>query len=165
MDHTATLPAVRFAGLDDQTLDRLWNEGVDDAGHPVSPFTDDGGTWPLRCCLQDSEVGERLAIVSASPFPWDGPYRETGPVVVHAEPCGRSDGSFPEEFEQRRQVVRAFGNADGRVRTQVYDRHRVVEPGQGLCRIIAEALDDPRVEFVHVHNVVSQCYSFAAVRA
>lgn len=163
MDHRPH-PQVLISGLDPEALSRLRATGVDHAGSPVQPFRDDGGGWPLPCCLQDSAVGDLLAIVAFSPFPWDGPYRETGPVVIHAEPCAGWDGTLPGPFEDRRQVLRAFGADGGRDRTQVYDQHRLVEPGTGLLRAIGEVLADPRVEFVQARNVLSQCYSFTASR-
>lgn len=154
---------VLISGLDPEALTRLRATGVDHAGNEMQTFHDDGA-WPLRCCLRDSTVGELLAIVAFSPFPWDSPYRETGPVVIHAEACAGWDGSLPPAFEDRRQVLRAFGADGRRDRTQVYDRHRLVEPGEGLLRSIREVLADPRVEFVQARNVLSQCYSFTAAR-
>lgn len=91
---------------------------------------------PLRCCLTTSAVGERIAIVAFSPFPWTSAYRETGPVVVHADACQGPDGSFPERFDLRDQIVRAFGNTAERSRSQVYDLHRWVRAGEGLARVI-----------------------------
>lgn len=153
-----------FYGVHPDELEQVRSTSVDGLGHEVLSFVDDEGGWPLRCCLTDSAVGERLMIMSASPFPWTSPYREVGPVVVHAEECAGHDGRFPAEFEQRRQVVRGFGDDAGRRHVQVYDLHRIVEPGEGLQRAVLEVLADERVEFVQVHNVVSQCWSFGARR-
>lgn len=85
--------------------------------------------------------------------------------MVHARGCAGASGRFPGSFEARRQVVRAFGEDGGRIRTQVYELHRLVEPGDGLQTIIERILDDPRVEFVLSHNVLPQCFSFAARRS
>lgn len=150
--------------LDPRELTRVLAGGIDHAGHPVEPFTDHEGGWPLRCCLTDSQPGDQLAIIAFSPFAWTSPYRETGPVVVHASGCPGHDGRFPAQFEGRDQIVRAFGDDDGRVNTQVYDQHRLVSAGDGLARAIDEILADPRVREVHVHNVIAQCFSFSATR-
>jgi hypothetical protein len=151
-------------GVQPSALDRLRWERIDDAGNPVEPFTDDEGGWPLRCCLTDSLPGDRLAIVAHAPFPWNSAYRETGPVVIHADRCAGTDGSFPEAFEDRDQILRAFGDDDHRKHTQIYDLHRHIHAGEGIRVAIDGILDDPRVEFVHAHNVISQCYSFTARR-
>lgn len=153
-----------WTGINGHDLDRLRAEGTDHGGNPVEPFIDAEGGWPLRCCLADSRPDDRLAIVAWSPFPWLGAYRETGPVVVHADRCRGATGGFPVQFESRDQVVRAFGSDDGRERTQVYGLNRLVRAGDGLRAYVEGVLDDPRVEFVHVHNVVSQCFNFSAAR-
>lgn len=134
----------------------------DDVGARIEPFIDAEGGWPLRCCLCDSRPGDRLAIIGYSPFSWVGPYRETGPVVVHVQGCPGHDGAFPQHFEHRDQVVRAFGSDAGRINTQVYDQNRLVRAGEGLQAVITVVLADPRVREVHVHNVVSQCFNFTA---
>lgn len=139
--------------------------GYDANGLPVEPFTDTDGGWPLRCCLRLSIRGVRLAIVAWSPFAWTSPYRETGPVVVHAEDCPGHDGSVPGYLEERDQAIKAFGEADGRSRTQVYDRNRLVRAGEGLRAAVLEVLADPRVEEVHLHNVLSQCWNATVRRA
>jgi hypothetical protein len=157
--------SVTYIGLSYSQLQEVLSSCRDHIGNRIEPFVDRDGGWPLRCCLSDSQPGDRLAIIAFSPFPWTSPYRETGPVVVHADGCQGANGRFPEQFEARDQVLRAFGSEAGRTRTQVYDRHRLVRAGDGLQRAIEDVLGDDRIEFVHVHNVLSQCYSFAAARA
>lgn len=143
----------------------LLARGIDHAGAPVAPFIDDEGGWPLRCCLTSSTVGENIAIIGFSPFPWTSAYRETGPLVVHAQECAGADGSFPIDFEQRDQVVRAFGRDSSRTRTQVYDLNALVRAGEGLQDTIERVLSHDRVEFIQVNNVLAQCHSFTAARS
>ena len=153
-----------ITGLDPEDLAALLDSGVDHAGVPVEPFEDTEGGWPLRCCLTDSEIGDRLAIIAFSPFPWASAYRETGPVVVHVDGChGPTDGSLPPQFAERRQLLRAYGVHDGREHSQVYDLNQIVEPG-GLDEAITAILADDRVELVQARNVLPGCYSFTATR-
>ena len=154
-----------YAGVLPGDLDAIVRTGLDHGGNAVEPFVD-GVDWWLRCCLSHAGPRDRLAIIAYSPFPWRSPYRETGPVVVHADPsdCPGHDGAFPQAFDGVRQVVRAFGTEGGRSRTQIYELNRLVEPGDGLEAVVEGVLDDPRVDRVHVHNVLSQCFSFAASR-
>jgi hypothetical protein len=155
-----TTASYAITGLDPQRLADLLDAGVDHAGVPVEPFEDTEGGWPLRCCLTDSQVGDRLAIVAFSPFPWVSAYAETGPVVVHVEGCpGAHRGGVPPQFEARRQVLRAYGQ-----RRQVYELNRIVEPGD-LAAAITEVLADERVELVQARNVLPGCYSFTATRS
>jgi hypothetical protein len=155
-----TTTTYEITGLDPEVLAELLEAGVDHAGAPVEPFEDAHGGWPLRCCLTDSEVGDRIAIVAFSPFPWVSAYRETGPVVVHADGCaGPRDAAVPPQFATRRQLLRVYG----RNHTQVYDLNRIVEPGH-LDEEIAGLLADDRVELVQARNVLPGCYSFTARR-
>lgn len=155
---------IVFEGLDPVELQRIMRDGVDHAGSPVAPFVDGDGDWPLRCCLTDSRPGDRLAIIAFSNFPWISPYRTTGPVVVHAEPCAGVTGAYPLQFDDRTQVVRAYGRGDDREHSLIYDLNAIVPAGGGLADSIDRVLRDDRVEFVHVHNVISGCYSFTARR-
>src|SRR5207302_1215 len=66
----------------------------DDCGNPPEPILDRDGGSPLRCCLRSSEPGEQPLLASYAPLRrWaaeaganPGPYLETGPVFIHAEP-------------------------------------------------------------------------------
>ena len=156
---------ISYTGISADELVSILDHGLDEVGHPVEPFTDEDGGWPLRCCLRDSRPGDRLAIIAFSPFRWVSPYRETGPVVVHSDSCPGTAPGYPSQFDQRDQVVRAFGDDAGRHHTQVYALNRLVPAGDGLEAVVRETLCDDRVEFVHVHNVLSQCYSFTATHA
>lgn len=84
--------------------------------------------------------------------------------MVHVGDCPGHTGGFPEQFEQRDQVLRAFGDDAGRHNTQVYDLNRLARACEGLADAIHEILADPRVREVHSHNVISQCFNFSAAR-
>ncbi len=150
-----------ITGADAAQLSTLWSAGVDHNGAAVDPFVDGEGGWPLRCCLTDSRPGDDLAIVGWSPFPWEGPFAERGPIVVHASPCpGPAGSGVPPQFLERAQVVRPYGT-DRRI---AYDHVRLVEAGGGLPGAIAAALSEPAIDFVHVRNVLAGCWSFGARR-
>ena len=156
-----TLTSAHVIGTDQDQLAELRASGVDHNGQPVEAFIDSDGGWPLRCCLRDARPGDELAIVGWSPFGWRGAYATTGPVVIHARVCPQpADGQLPAEFEDRWQVLRAYG-VDHRL---VYDLNRIVEPGDGISRNIDEMLADSRVQFVQGYNVLPGCYSFTASR-
>ncbi len=148
--------------LDPVRLAELRTSGVDHGGNPVQPFTDESGEWPLRCCLRDSVVGERIAIVAWRPFRWTGAYAEMGPVVIHAEQCdGYTAGTVPPQFEARRQIVRPY-TADHRI---AYDHVRLVEVDDSLGDALADVFVHPDVDSALVRNVMAGCLSFAVVRS
>jgi Protein of unknown function (DUF1203) len=147
--------------LDPSRLAAMRAEGVDHGGNPIEPFVDAEGGWPLRCCLRDSHVGERLAIVAWQPFTWAGAFAETGPVVVHVDACeGYEPGPVPPEFEARRQVVRPYTH-EHRI---AYDLARIVDEHESLADALADVFRHDEVESVLVRNVVAGCFSFRVVR-
>lgn len=83
---------------------------------------------------------------------------------MHAEPCRGADGTFPTQLEQVDQVLRPYGEHDGRRNVMVYDLVRLVPAGGGLEQAVQQILADPRVERVLSHNVMHGCYSFTARR-
>jgi len=154
-----TTPA--FSGIDTDELDRVLASGLDHGGNAIDVFDDPDGGWPLRCCLTDSRAGARIAIIAWSPFDWTGPYRETGPVVVHADGCsGTATISLPKDLDSRPMVLRPYGH-DRRI---AYDLVRHVPEGESLTFHISELLTHERVDMVHGRNVTGGCYSFTARR-
>jgi hypothetical protein len=152
---------VEIRGADPAALAELRSSGVDHGGNPVEPFVDHEGGWPLRCCLQDSQPGDEVAIVAWSPFPWRGAFAEIGPVVVHTSDCGGPPSTgVPPQFLARPQVVRPYG----RDRRIAYDDVVIVEPDGSLPAVLSDVLARESVDFVLVRNVKAGCYSFTARR-
>ena len=117
---------------------------------------DHEGGAPLRCCLRDSRPGERLVLALVTPPGPQGAYAESGPVFLHAEPCGGPDQpGYPEEFRRRTQVFRAYSD-DGRI-----VGGRVVKPEDDQETIAEELLAEADVAYLHSRNVVFGCYMFA----
>lgn len=142
-----------------ETLRRIREHGIDDLGNPVVPeaTTEDG--FPLRCCLRDSVAGERIAAIGYNPFPWTGPYAETGPVFIHAEECpGYHDREhYPEGFRHRQQIFRAYGPQQ-----RIVDA--LIVTGDEAEQKLSELLARPEVAFVHSRNVAYGCYMFTVRR-
>ena len=127
----------------DQTVDRVVHREwvAEDAGEP------------LRCCLRDHRVGERVALVSVTPPGPVGAYAERGPVFVHADPCGGpAHTGYPDEWRARAQIFRAY-DADGRI-----CGGEIVPPGNQQEATAERLLTRPDVAFLHSRNVVYGCY-------
>jgi hypothetical protein len=156
--------SVTFHGIDRARLERVLAAAVDDGGNPIEPFVDDEGGWPLRCCLQESMPGDRLAIIAWSPFDWSGPYRETGPVVVHVEACPAAPGvltRLPDALDARPMVLRPYSH-DHRI---IYELVAHLPTGGGVGSAAERLLEDPAVAEVHGRNWTGGCYAFTARRA
>jgi hypothetical protein len=155
--------SVMFHGIDSVKLEAVLATGVDEDGNPIVPFADEDGGWPLRCCLQESAAGDRLAIIAWSPFDWTGPYRETGPVVVHVEACpGTPDvlSRLPAELDARPMVLRPYSH-DHRI---LYELVTHLPVGGGVGAHAARLLRNPDVAEVHGRNWTGGCYAFTARR-
>ncbi|HKE51902.1 MAG TPA: DUF1203 domain-containing protein [Actinomycetes bacterium] len=142
-----------------ETLRRIRERGIDDLGNPVVVQVDAEGGSPLRCCLRDAAPGERIAPIGYNPFPWSGPYAETGPVFIHPEECPgyQERNSYPEGFRHRQQIFRAY-SAQRRIVDAVIVNGADAEPA------LAELLARPEVDFVHSRNVAYGCYMFTVRR-
>lgn len=154
--------AISYQGIDHRQLKDVIAAGVDHGGNPIEPFIDTAGGWPLRCCLADSAPGDEIAIIAWSPFAWDGPYREVGPVVVHTSDCGgRQDSAeLPADLDRAPMVLRPYGH-DRRI---AYPLVRHVAGEGSLTAEIADMLRNETIDFIHARNVTGGCYSFTAAR-
>ncbi|GAQ56605.1 DUF1203 domain-containing protein [Streptomyces acidiscabies] len=133
----------------------------DDADNSVHPYDDPEGDAPLRCCLRDSEKGERIALITYAPLRrWatdPGAYDEQGPVFIHATPCeGPADTTTPA-FTDNHRVLRRY-SAEG----HIMGGELVGEDFDGALR---RAFEDEDVAQVHVRSVVYGCFLYAVERA
>lgn len=154
--------ALSFHALPPQELQRIRAAGVDDFGHAVRVSVADAepGT-PLRCCLREAHVGERVALIAWRPLEEapESVYAEVGPVFVHADDCPGypDDVSYPQGFRHRRQVVRSYTAAGDMLDTAITD-------GRAATTAIARLLAVPAAAVVHSRNVEAGCYMFAVRR-
>jgi hypothetical protein len=125
-------------------------------GHDVQRVSDTG---PCRVCLRIAQQPEELLLLSYRPLPDAGPYAEIGPIFIHAQPCEpyASTTAFPEDFAQRRLVLRAYDRV-GRIAGAV-----VAQPGAAPQRA-AEFLENEAVVEVHVRHESYTCFAFKIVR-
>lgn len=141
-------------------LQRIRAAGTDEAGNRLTEQTDSAGGSPLRCCLRESEPGERLLLIAYTPPGTRGAYAERGPVFIHAQPCPGylTPGRYPPGLSHRQQVVRAY-DQEGRIADGV-----LVNDGTQAMAVIRQLLARPGVELVHLRNVGYGCYNFAVRR-
>ncbi len=114
---------------------------------------DEPSAYPCRRCLRDALPGERVVLLSYDPFLGDSPYRQPGPIFVHAEPCSPVPSrELPEQLMRRRLSVRSFDAAhlmlDG-----------VVVEGAALEATADALLADDAVAYLHVHNAGPGCFA------
>ena len=107
--------------------------------------------FPCRRCLTDAEPGERVLLLSYDPWLVDSPYRQPGPVFVHADPCTTAVVDvLPEQQRRRLLSVRAF-DGDG----MALDAFVVAGSELDLDAVLA----GDGVDFVHLHNAGPGCFA------
>src|SRR5438093_8455532 len=76
--------------------------------------------YPCRHCLRWGRPGERMILFPFAAIPPGRPYSESGPIFVHAEPCGRypATDEFPEDFRKGR-VFRAYNSKQDMIDAEV----------------------------------------------
>ena len=113
--------------------------------------------FPCRHCLECAAPGEQLIL-----FPYasveEGPYRETGPIFVHAQRCAayRETNEYPAQFRTTR-VVRAYDRRNWMIDARVVN-------GEGPEAAIEELLENPEAAFLHVRSATRGCYTMGVER-
>ena len=143
--------------LDPARLDAVRAAGVDEFGNPFTPFDASGDGEPLRCCLRFAREGEQIALISWAPFTEVSPWREVGPVYVHAEHCaGYDEHALPGQLRRGPVLLRTY-YADG---SMDYE-HNTVVGDEDIEPVLDRLLAEPDVAQVHVRSLRPQCFLYA----
>lgn len=152
---------LQILAIDPRRLDAMRAAGTDGHGNALVAYPALG--WePTRCCLRLARAGEPIMLSAYAPFEDPSPWREVGPVFVHADACEgyNSDAGLPTELRTGPRVLRTY-RAD---RTLDYEDIMVVERDVDIEPALREVLSRPDVAEVHVRAAASQCFTYA-VRA
>ena len=157
---TQTQQTLTVHPLDPARLDAVREEGVDEFGNPFTPYDASGDGEPLRCCLRFARAGERIALISWAPFTEGSPWREVGPVYVHAEHCeGYGERWLPGQLRRGPRVLRTY-RADG----SMDYAHNTLVGDEDIEPVLDRLLAEPEVATVHVRTVLPQCFLYAVTR-
>jgi hypothetical protein len=86
------------------------------------------------------------------------PYSESGPIFVHAEPCGRyaATREFPPDFRYGR-VMRAYNSNFDMIGAEIVN-------GSEPETVIEKLFQNPETAFVDARSVTHGCYTFRVQR-
>ena len=143
--------------IDPAELDEIRRTGRDPAGNAPVPWPDATGS-PLRCCLRRARPEDDVVLISYAPLREASPWREVGPVFVHAGPCGgwTEGAGLPPDLRRGPRVLRGY-RADGSLD---YSAIRVVAQGEDVEPPLQELLADPAVDEIHVRALAEQCFTY-----
>jgi Protein of unknown function (DUF1203) len=115
--------------------------------------------YPCRHCLRFAKPGERLILFPYESIPDGHPYSETGPILVHTEPCERYSATheYPDDLRGGR-AFRAYNASYDMIDAEVAD-------GSEPEAIVEKLLQNPETAFVDARSVTRGCYTFRIQRA
>lgn len=150
-------PVLAAYAIDPAELDEIRRSGRDTAGNVPAPWPDPTGV-PLRCCLRGAGPDDEVLLISYAPLRRRSPWREVGPVFVHARPCEgwAEDSGLPPQLRRGPRVLRGY-REDGSLD---YSAIRIVHEGEDVERPLQELLADPAVHEVHVRALAEQCFTY-----
>jgi hypothetical protein len=159
---TTTKRRVAVHAILPRRLSTVRTTGQDGHGNPVTAYAATGGE-PLRCCLTCATAGEIIALISYAPFEHASPWREVGPVYIHAEACGgyRTGTELPSQLRSGPRLLRTYHADD----TMNYAHNTLVENGEDIEVRLTQLLSLPDVATVHVRTVLPQCFLYAVTTA
>jgi hypothetical protein len=157
-----TSTALHVEAIPAETLASIRDRGTDDFGNLliVTVVNDEGGT-PLRCCLREARVGERVTLIAYQPARTGGPYAEVGPVFIHAEPCPgyAACDRYPDGFRHRQQLLRAY-SADGYIVDAA-----IADNGDAAEALCTAFFRRHAIAYIHSRNLLWGCYMFTIRRS
>jgi hypothetical protein len=160
MTTTQTQQTLTVHAIDPARLDAVRAVGVDEFGNPFTAYDAAGEGEPLRCCLRFARPGEQIALISWAPFTEVSPWREVGPVYVHAEPCAGPGGSgVPGGLSRGPLLLRTY-HADG----SMDYAHNTLIGADDVEPMLQDLLAHAEVATVHVRTVLPQCFLYAVTR-
>ena len=142
------LPIENFTSLfslDDDTLQSLGAKRL---------VADNKPGFPCRVSLVDAAPGETVLLIPFTHHDVNSPYRASGPIFVRAEAktAQLAVNEIPEMLRSRLLSIRAYD------RTAMMIAAEVAE-GRELAARISRFFDDPRVEYLHLHNARPGCFN------
>lgn len=152
--HVLGLPAAPFAplsSLDDATLAA---QGI----HRVVATSNAG--YPCRITLADAPAGTSLLLLSYDHQPAGSPYRARGPIFVSegVTQTASTTDRLPTMLEIRPLSIRAYDD-DG----MMVDAD-IVADGRDGDALVRRLLENPAVDYLHIHLARRGCYAAKVVR-
>ena len=144
-------PFAKFLSMDDHQL----------AGSGIRVIQVDAKPgFPCRVCLCDAEIGESVLALCHVHHATDSPYRASGPIFIRyaATPSTPAINEVPAMLRHRSLSLRGYDRNALMV-------HADTAPGERIGAHIAQAFNDTRVAYLHIHNAAAGCYLCCALPA
>ena len=110
--------------------------------------------FPCRIGLEDAAIGETVILLPFTHHDVNSPYQASGPIFVreNAKEARLAAGEIPELVMCRTMSVRAYDKTG-----RMLDGN--VVPGSEMRAHIEKIFQNPKIEYLHLHNAGAGCYS------
>lgn len=148
------LPVAQFAPLFGLSDEALAAQGV------VRRTADQHPGFPCRVSLRDADRGETVLLLNYEHLPVASPYRARHAIYVreYASEYHPEINEIPEVLRTRLLSARAYDAAGMMVDADVVE-------GAGAAPVIHCLLDNPQVDYLHLHNARPGCFAARVDRA
>ncbi len=118
------------------------------------------GRYPCRVSLADAAAGERVFLLNYEHQPNESPYRSRHAIFVKegAEESLPAPNTLPASISSRLLSIRAFN-----ARHEIVDAEVVA--GTEADTVISAFLENPAVDYIHLHYAGRGCFAAKVTRA
>jgi len=149
------MSAFRIMPIPRSIADRIRVTRSDDHGNlEIQPtLAEEPRALPCRVCLEEASIGEEMFLFSYSPFERPVPYRNVGPIFVHANACKPYDrpAAVPDLMRRRLLALRGYSAHDRMIECDIVE-------GAVVESLIERFFGNPDVAYIHAHNARAGCF-------
>jgi hypothetical protein len=144
-------PFVALFGLSDQDLA---------ARGALRRIADKTPGFPCRVSLQEAGVGEPVLLLNYEHLSVASPYRSRHAIYVreYAAECGLDINEVPDVIGRRLLSVRGFDGLGMMLEADVVE-------GTKVTPLMQRWLDNPCIDYLHLHNAKAGCFAARVDRA
>ncbi len=116
--------------------------------------------FPCRTTLEDAEIGEEVYLLNVDFHQTNSPYKANGPVFIRKNKSTKNYkiNEIPLMFHHRLLSLRGYDKSGMMKMAEVFN-------GEILKEKITEFLENPEIEYLHIHNARPGCYNCLVKRA
>lgn len=115
--------------------------------------------FPCRITLEDAGIGEMVFLLNYDFHNVNSPYRASGPVFVRANQLTKTyaQNEIPVMFNHRLLSIRGYSKDAMMVVADVSE-------GKFLKDKLLQILENPNIEYIHLHNAKPGCFNCTVKR-
>ncbi|NML71450.1 DUF1203 domain-containing protein [Chryseobacterium sp. RP-3-3] len=115
--------------------------------------------FPCRSTLEDAKIGEMIFLLNYDFHNVNSPYRANGPIFVRANQLTKTyeNNEIPIMFNHRLISIRGYSKDAMMIFADVSE-------GEFLKKKLSQILENPKIEYIHLHNAKPGCFNCVVKR-